>query len=38
VVIEELDPALIAAVDQTDAVRYRPRTRYESEAVLGAIA
>ena len=29
VVIEELDPALIAAVDQTDAVRYRPRTRYD---------
>ena len=29
VVVEELDPALIAAVDQTDAVRYRPRTRYD---------
>jgi uncharacterized protein (DUF2236 family) len=29
VVIEELDPALIAAVDQTEAVRYRPRTRYD---------
>jgi len=29
VVIEELDPALIAAVDQTNAVRYRPRTRYD---------
>lgn len=29
VTIEELDPALIAAVDQTDAVRYRPRTRYD---------
>src|SRR5215213_8406793 len=29
VVIEELDPALIAAVDQTDAVRTRPRTRYD---------
>ncbi|WP_020521704.1 oxygenase MpaB family protein [Catelliglobosispora koreensis] len=29
VTIEELDPALIAAVDQTNAVRYRPRTRYD---------
>jgi uncharacterized protein (DUF2236 family) len=29
VVIEELDPALVAAVDQTNAVRYRPRTRYD---------
>jgi uncharacterized protein (DUF2236 family) len=29
VVIEELDPALIAAVDQTNAVRLRPRTRYD---------
>ena len=29
VVVEELDPNLIAAVDQTDAVRYRPRTRYD---------
>jgi uncharacterized protein (DUF2236 family) len=29
VVIEELDPALIAAVDQTNDVRYRPRTRYD---------
>jgi uncharacterized protein (DUF2236 family) len=29
VVVEELDPALIAAVDQTNAVRYRPRTRYD---------
>ncbi len=29
VVVEELDPALIAAVDATDAVRYRPRTRYD---------
>jgi len=29
VVVEELDPALIAAVDQTEAVRYRPRTRYD---------
>ncbi len=29
VVIEELDPALIAAVDQTNAVRDRPRTRYD---------
>jgi uncharacterized protein (DUF2236 family) len=29
VVVEELDPALIAAVDQKNAVRYRPRTRYD---------
>lgn len=29
VVVEELDPSLIAAVDQTEAVRYRPRTRYD---------
>lgn len=29
VVIEELDPALVAAVDATNAVRYRPRTRYD---------
>ncbi|MEA2301178.1 MAG: hypothetical protein QOE44_1713 [Solirubrobacteraceae bacterium] len=29
VVIEELDPALIAAVDKTGAVRSRPRTRYD---------
>lgn len=29
VVVEELDPSLIAAVDQTNAVRYRPRTRYD---------
>ena len=29
VVVEELDPALIAAVDQTNAVRDRPRTRYD---------
>ena len=29
VVVEELDPALIAAVDATEAVRYRPRTRYD---------
>lgn len=29
VVIEELDPALIAAVDKTSDVRYRPRTRYD---------
>jgi uncharacterized protein (DUF2236 family) len=29
VVVEELDPALIAAVDATGAVRYRPRTRYD---------
>ncbi len=29
VVIEELDPALIAAVDKTNAVRSRPRSRYD---------
>ena len=29
VVIEELDPALIAAVDAAGAVRRRPRTRYD---------
>jgi uncharacterized protein (DUF2236 family) len=29
VVIEELDPALVAAVDDTKAIRYRPRTRYD---------
>jgi uncharacterized protein (DUF2236 family) len=29
VVVEELDPSLIAAVDQTNAVRSRPRTRYD---------
>jgi uncharacterized protein (DUF2236 family) len=29
VVVEELDPSLIAAVDQSNAVRYRPRTRYD---------
>jgi uncharacterized protein (DUF2236 family) len=29
VVIEELDPYLLAAVDQTNAVRDRPRTRYD---------
>ncbi|MEA2370137.1 MAG: hypothetical protein QOH12_531 [Solirubrobacteraceae bacterium] len=29
VVVEELDPALIAAVDKTNAVRSRPRTRYD---------
>jgi uncharacterized protein (DUF2236 family) len=29
VVIEELDPALIAAVDDNGAVRRRPRTRYD---------
>src|SRR5438477_10745904 len=29
VVIEELDPYLIAAVDATDAVRTRPRQRYD---------
>ncbi|MDT0200663.1 oxygenase MpaB family protein [Nocardioides sp. AE5] len=29
VVIEELDPALVAAVETTNDVRYRPRTRYD---------
>lgn len=29
VVIEELDPALVAAVDATKDIRYRPRTRYD---------
>jgi len=29
VVVEELDPALVAAVDETRAIRYRPRTRYD---------
>jgi len=29
VVVEELDPFLIAAVDQTNKVRYEPRTRYD---------
>jgi uncharacterized protein (DUF2236 family) len=29
VVVEELDPALVAAVDATQAIRYRPRTRYD---------
>ncbi len=29
VVIEELDPALIAAVEASGGVRYRPRTRYD---------
>ncbi|WP_063066173.1 oxygenase MpaB family protein [Nocardia violaceofusca] len=29
VVIEELDPALIAAVDKTSAIYSRPRTRYD---------
>lgn len=29
VTVEELDPALIAAVDQTKAIVYRPRTRYD---------
>jgi uncharacterized protein (DUF2236 family) len=29
VVIEELDPFLLAAVDQSDAVRTRPRSRYD---------
>lgn len=29
VVVEELDPALIAAVDKTRAIVYRPRTRYD---------
>ena len=29
VVIEELDPALVAAVDRTSAIYARPRTRYD---------
>ncbi|KRF16657.1 hypothetical protein ASG90_10340 [Nocardioides sp. Soil797] len=29
VVIEELDPALVAAVATTNDIRYRPRTRYD---------
>lgn len=29
VVVEELDPALVASVDQTGAIRNRPRTRYD---------
>lgn len=29
VVVEELDPFLIAAVDATDKVRYQPRVRYD---------
>ena len=29
VVVEELDPALVAAVDATQAIRERPRTRYD---------
>ncbi|WP_410598373.1 oxygenase MpaB family protein [Amycolatopsis sp. lyj-90] len=29
VVIEELDPALVASVDETRAIRDRPRTRYD---------
>src|SRR5919197_778867 len=29
VVIEELDPFLLAAVDTTNKVRYEPRTRYD---------
>jgi uncharacterized protein (DUF2236 family) len=29
VVVEELDPDLVASVDQTDAVRSRPRARYD---------
>jgi uncharacterized protein (DUF2236 family) len=29
VVVEELDPALIAAVDETQAIVYRARTRYD---------
>jgi uncharacterized protein (DUF2236 family) len=29
VVVEELDPALVAAVDATGAIRSRPRTRYD---------
>ncbi|MBB5852087.1 oxygenase MpaB family protein [Amycolatopsis umgeniensis] len=29
VTVEELDPALVAAVDETRAIRNRPRTRYD---------
>ncbi|CAM3705674.1 oxygenase MpaB family protein [Smaragdicoccus niigatensis] len=29
VTVEELDPALVAAVDATQAIRYRPRARYD---------
>lgn len=29
VVVEELDPALVASVDETKAIRTRPRTRYD---------
>jgi uncharacterized protein (DUF2236 family) len=29
VVVEELDPALVASVDETRAIRDRPRTRYD---------
>src|SRR4051812_36886196 len=29
VVVEELDPALVASVDDTKAIRTRPRTRYD---------
>jgi uncharacterized protein (DUF2236 family) len=29
VVVEELDPALVASVDETKAIRDRPRTRYD---------
>jgi uncharacterized protein (DUF2236 family) len=29
VVVEELDPALVASVDETQAIRDRPRTRYD---------
>ncbi|QWF83860.1 oxygenase MpaB family protein [Amycolatopsis sp. CA-230715] len=29
VVVEELDPALVASVDETQAIRTRPRTRYD---------
>ncbi|MDX6552854.1 MAG: hypothetical protein QOH74_1342 [Gaiellales bacterium] len=38
VVIEELDPALNAAVEATKAIRYRPRTRYERTIVYFALA
>ena len=38
VVVEELDPALIAAVDATSDVRYRPRTRYDRTLRYFALA
>src|SRR6476620_4525892 len=34
VVIEELDPALVAAVDKTHDIYARPRTRYDRTRVL----